>query len=155
MLSLPGIMFWIRGGKLERLAIFYHFTVAFWVRFPMQWGPFVSPNGTASAQHCSGGSLTELSQPCDKLISPVKEFINQQWSLAQAWCPSNIYTASRPEPVHQQSSYLHGEDVSTASCQCLNCTFSKSLDQWYYPVLCSFVGGLLHAIQARICSCSL
>lgn len=118
----------------------------------------VARSHAATAQCCSGGSLAELLQHSDKLISPVKKSVNQQRLLAQVWYFWNLdillldlcwFTNSQP------GFCLHGEDVSAASCQCFNCTFSKSLDQSYYLVLCFLVGGLLQTSQANSSICFL
>lgn len=87
-------------------------------------------------------SFSGLLQPCDKLISPVKEFINHQWLLAQHWHSSNLdillVDLSNFTGSYLGCLYPWSEDVSTASCQCLNYSFPKSLGKLYYSVLCSF-----------------
>lgn len=162
VLILPRIMSWICGGKLERLAIFWHFTAAFQQRFPMQWGPFVSPCSTKPHSLCTmlfwrqpHWVVTTLQQ-ADKLCQGVNKsevIVSSDLMAFRFRC-----TASRPELVHQQSSWL----LLPPWWRCihslptvLNCTFSKPLGWWYYLSLCSFVGGLCKVIQARMCIFSL
>lgn len=103
-------MSWIRGGKLERLAVFWHFTVAFQQRFPTPWGPFGSPCSTKPGSLCrvlfqrqSHWVITALWQ-ADKLCRGVnKSAVIVSLGLVTL---KFRYTASRPELIHQQSSWL-------------------------------------------------
>ena len=103
-------MSWIHGGTLQRLAIFCHFTVAFWERFPTQWGPFVSPCGAKPCSLCTAplwrqshwviAALWQADKPCQGVHKSAV-------IISSGLVPLKFrYTASRPELVHQQSSCL-------------------------------------------------
>lgn len=103
-------MSWIHGGKLERLAVFCHFTVAFQERFPKPWGPFISPCSTKPCSLCTEpfwrqphwviAALWQADKPCQGVHKSAV-------IISSGLVPLKLrYAASRPELVRQQSSWL-------------------------------------------------
>lgn len=151
-------MSWMHGGKLERLAIFCHFTVAFRERFPTQRGPFV--RGTKPCSLCPApfwrqsrwviAALWQADKPCQGVHKSAV-------IISSGLVPLKLrYTACRPEPFTTSAVFASAvKTLPQAPVSAWTFSFSRHSGQWCYPGLCSFVGGLLHAIQARIRSCCL
>lgn len=133
----------IHGGKLERLAIFCHFTVAFQERFPMWWGPFISPRGMKPCSLCTApfwrqphwviAALWQADKPCQGVHKSAV-------IISSGLVPLKLrYTASRLQLVHQQSSW-------------------RSSDPWWgrvHSLLSVLELHLLQILRPMVLSCSL
>ena len=103
-------MSWIHRGKLERLAMFCHFAVAFQESFPKWWGSFISPRSAKPCSPCTAPfwrqshwvivALWQADRPCQGVHKSAVIIISSLVPLKLR------YTPSRPEPAHQQSSWL-------------------------------------------------